>query len=399
MSLIFAGVSCSSSDDDDDDGKTTEQGSGPDAGGNNGDGNTGSGNTGGGGGSGSGSTEEKSPYVGTWTGNVTIEGQACSLSATLNDDETLVAYLSMEGFTDGTWSETDSGVSLTIGKETVPGKLNNGNLVVNYGQDIPLTKVDTTAYVGTWKGTLGGATLSFTLNADGTMSGYSPIMDPTNIDGFWTVTKAGVMIGAGKENVSGTLQGDKLVINFNGQIELTKDSSGSGGGNSGSGSTVTKTDYVGTWTVTMDEQVLSITLNADETCVAYNSDEGFAEANWNVTNSGVTITIPGEGSLSGKLENGKLVVHYMGQDVSITKVDTADYVGTWEGSSISITLNADGTMSGYSPVMNPNNIDGFWTVTNNGVMIGAEGEIIQGSLQGDKLEVTIDDMPITLTRE
>ena len=407
MSLIFAGVSCSSSDDDDDDGKTTEQESGPDTGGNNGDGNNGGGNTGSGGGSGSGSTgsgsgsgstEEKSPYVGTWTGNVTIEGQACSLSATLNDDETLVAYLSMEGFTDGTWSETDSGVSLTIGKETVPGKLNNGNLVVNYGQDIPLTKVDTAAYIGTWKGTLGGATLSITLNADGTMSGYSPIMDPTNIDGFWTVTNDGVIIGAGEENVSGTLQGDKLVINFNGMsITLTKDSSGSGSG-SGSSSTEEQTSYEGTWTVTMEDQVLSITLNTDETCVAYNSDEGFAEAIWNVTNSGVTITIPGEGSLSGRLDNGNLVVNY-GQDVPLTKVDTAAYVGTWEGSSISITLNADGTMSGYSPVMNPNNIDGFWTVTNDGVMIGAEGEIIQGSLQGDKLEVTIDDMPITLTRE
>lgn len=91
------------------------------------------------------------------------------------------------------------------------------------GQDISLTKVDTTAYVGTWTGSMGGATLSFTLNADGTMSGYSPIMEPTNIDGFWTVTKAGVIIGAGEENVSGSLQGDKLVINFNGQIELTKE--------------------------------------------------------------------------------------------------------------------------------------------------------------------------------
>ncbi|MBP3607143.1 MAG: hypothetical protein J6J11_02325 [Treponema sp.] len=244
MSLIFAGVSCSSSDDDDDDGKTTEQESGPDAGGNNGDGNNGSGGGSGSGstgsGSGSGSTEEKSPYVGTWTGNVTIEGQACSLSATLNDDETLVAYLSMEGFTDGTWSETDSGVSLTIGKETVSGKLDNGNLVVNYGQDIPLTKVDTTDYVGTWKGTLGGATLSIKLNADGTMSGYSPIMDPTNIDGFWIGTNDGVMIGAdvGDEDpeegiIPGSLQGDKLVINFKGQIELTKDSSSSGGSSSG----------------------------------------------------------------------------------------------------------------------------------------------------------------------
>ena len=197
-------------------------------------GNTGSGSTGGNGssstgGTGSGSTEGNISYVGTWTGNATIEGQGCSLSVTLNDDKTLVAYFSMEGFTDGTWSETDSGVSLTIGKETVSGKLENGNLIVNYGQGIPLTKVDTAAYIGTWKGTLGGATLSFTLNADGKMSGYSPIMEPTNIDGFWTVTNDGVMIGADVGDVDpeegiipGSLQGDKLVINFNGQIELTK---------------------------------------------------------------------------------------------------------------------------------------------------------------------------------
>ena len=623
-------------------------------------GNTGSGSTGGNGssstgGSGSGSTEEKSPYVGTWTGNVTIEGQACSLSATLNDDETLVAYLSMEGFTDGTWSETDSGVSLTIGKETVPGKLNNGNLVVNYGQDIPLTKVDTTAYVGTWKGTLGGATLSIKLNADGTMSGYSPVMNPTSIDGFWTGTNDGVMIGAdvGDEDpeegiIPGSLQGDKLVINFKGQIELTKDSSSSddeGGssdseeigvnepgkvinlreksspkaqytlpvnlpnlkigdivelkmkgtsdrvirnlyikfvdddshflwladeyftevddefdimwsyevttlpissgkkrtcfnfmdiayptpatltceefiidvvdkttfegrwvtketdgednywividdnkvtvgtddyddwpesfgthdceingstftisemnitgtmdngkftisdpGNSGRNitfikvsnrtelpsettirsnymnqsyydmpsSTVDPADYVGTWTVTMEDQVLCITLNADGTCVAYNSDEGFAEAIWNVTSSGVTITIPGEGSLSGRLDNGNLVVNY-GQDVPLTKVDTAAYVGTWKGTlggaTLSITLNADGTMSGYSPIMEPTNIDGFWTVTNDGVIIGAdvgdedpEEGIIPGSLQGDKLVINFNGQ-IELTKE
>ena len=184
------------------------------------------------------------------------------------------------------------------------------------------------------------------------------------------------------------------------------DSTGGNGssstGGTGSGSTEEQTSYVGTWTVTMEEQTLSITLNDGGTCVAYNSDEGFAEADWNVTNSGVTITIQGVGSLSGTLKDGKLVVDY-GQDVPLTKVDTTVYVGTWtvsmEGATFSITLNADGTMSGYSPTFDPNNIDGFWTVTNDGVMIGAEGEIISGSLQGDKLEVIIDDMPIPLTRE
>ena len=186
--------------------------------------------------------------------------------------------------------------------------------------------------------------------------------------------------------------------------------SGSTGGNgssstggTGSGSTEEQTSYVGTWTVTMADQVLSITLNAGGTCVAYNSDEGFAEANWNVTNSGVTITIPGVGSLDGKLNNGKLVVAYMGQDVPLTKVDTTAYIGTWTvsmgGATLSITLNADGTMSGYSPIMEPTNIDGFWTVTKAGVIIGAGEENVSGTLQGDKLEVIIDDMPIPLTRE
>ena len=176
--------------------------------------------------------------------------------------------------------------------------------------------------------------------------------------------------------------------------------SGSTGG-TGSGSTEEQTSYVGTWTVTMAGQVLCITLNADGSCVAYNSDEGFAEANWNVTNSGVTITIPGEGSLDGKLDNGNLVVNY-GQDIPLTKVDTTAYVGTWtvsmEGATFSITLNADGTMSGYSPTFDPNNIAGFWTVTNDGVMIGAEGEIIPGSLQGDKLVINFNGQ-IELTKE
>ncbi|MBQ8777450.1 MAG: hypothetical protein IJZ71_08215 [Treponema sp.] len=190
--------------------------------------------------------------------------------------------------------------------------------------------------------------------------------------------------------------------------------SGSTGGNgssstggTGSGSTEGNISYVGTWTVTMAGQVLCITLNADGTCVAYNSDEGFAEANWNVTNSGVTITIPGEGSLSGRLDNGNLVVNY-GQDVPLTKVDTAAYVGTWTGSmggaTLSITLNADGTMSGYSPIMEPTNIDGFWTVTNDGVMIGAdvgdedpEEGIIPGALQGDKLVINFNGQ-IELTK-
>ena len=172
-------------------------------------------------------------------------------------------------------------------------------------------------------------------------------------------------------------------------------------------STVDPADYVGTWTVTMAGQVLCITLNADGTCVAYNSDEGFAEAIWNVTNSGVTISIPGVGSLDGKLDNGNLVVDY-GQDVPLTKVDTAAYVGTWTGTmgpvSLSITLNADGTVSAYNSM--EGDTTGFWTVTNSDFImeldVGDENQeegIISGNLQGDKLEVNYMDQNISLTKE
>ena len=223
-------------------------------------------------------------------------------------------------------------------------------------------------------------------------------------------------VGTGTESESGTGTGSTGSEGGNTGSGTTGGSTGSEGGNTGSGSTGGtgsgstggNISYVGTWTVTMGSDQMSVTLNTDGTCVAYNSDEGFAEANWNVTNSGVTITIPGVGSLDGNLENGKLVVNYMGQDVSMTKVDTAAYVGTWTGSmggaTLSITLNANGTMSGDSPVMNPNNIDGFWTVTNNGVMIGAdvgdvdpEEGIIPGSLQGDKLVINFNGQ-IELTK-
>lgn len=274
------------------------------------------------------------------------------------------------------------------------------------------------AYVGMWTGTMGPVTVSITLNADGSLLAYNSAEG--YVDGSWSATESGVSISFGDVETTGKLENGKLVIIFDGEnIYLEKSGSNNGssstGGNgssstggTGLGSTEGNISYVGTWTVTMAGQVLSITLNADGTCVAYNSDEGFAEANWNVTNSGgVRITIPGVGSLDGKLENGKLVVDY-GQDVPLTKVDTAAYVGTWTGSmggaTLSITLNADGTMSGYSPIMNPSNIDGFWTVTNDGVMIGAdvgdedpEEGIIPGSLQGDKLVINFNGQ-IELTK-
>ena len=276
------------------------------------------------------------------------------------------------------------------------------------------------AYVGMWTGTMGPVTVSITLNADGSLLAYNSAEG--YVDGSWSATESGVSISFGDVETTGKLENGKLVINFDGEniyLEKSGSNSGSGstggngssstGGNSGSGSTVTKTDYVGTWTVPMGSDQMSVTLNTDGSCVAYNSDEGFAEANWNVTNSGdVIITIPGVGYLDGKLENGKLVVNYMGQDVPLTKVDTAAYIGTWTGSmggaTLSITLNADGTMSGYSPIMEPTNIDGFWTVTNDGVMIGAdvgdedpEEGIIPGSLQGDKLVINFNGQ-IELTK-
>ncbi len=220
-------------------------------------------------------------------------------------------------------------------------------------------------------------------------------------------------VGTGTESESGTGTGSTGSEGGNTGSGSTGGSTGSEGGNTGSGSTggtgSGSTDgnisYVGTWTVTMAGQVLCITLNADGTCVAYNSDEGFAEAIWNVTNSGVTITIPGVGSLDGKLENGKLVVDY-GQDVPLTKVDTAAYVGTWTGSmggaTLSITLNADGTLVADNSMAGETT--GFWTVTNDGVMIGAdvgdedpEEGIIPGSLQGDKLVINFNGQ-IELTK-
>lgn len=179
-----------------------------------------------------------------------------------------------------------------------------------------------------------------------------------------------------------------------------------GSGGTGSGSTGGNISYVGTWTVTMGSDQMSVTLNTDGTCVAYNSDEGFAEANWNVTNSGVTITIPGEGSLSGKLDNGNLVVNY-GQDVPLTKVDTAAYIGTWTGlmggANLSITLNADGTLVADNSMAG--NTSGFWTVTNSGFImwldIGDEcpEEGLPGNLQGDELEVNYMGNEISLTKE
>lgn len=190
--------------------------------------------------------------------------------------------------------------------------------------------------------------------------------------------------------------------------------SGSTGGNgssstggTGSGSTEGNISYVGTWTGTMGPVTVSITLNDEGTLVAYNSDEGFAESNWNVTNSGVTITIPGIGSFDGKLNNGELEVAYMGQDIPLTKVNTTAYVGNWTGSmgdaTLSITLNDDGTLVADNSLAGETT--GFWTVTNSGFImwlnVGDEcpEEGFPGNLQGDELEVNYMDQNISLTKE
>ena len=153
------------------------------------------------------------------------------------------------------------------------------------------------------------------------------------------------------------------------------------------------------------DTVFGITLNDDGTLVAYNSDEGFAESNWSVTNSGVTITIPGIGSFDGKLNNGKLEVAYMEQAIPLTKVDTTAYLGTWkdENQVFSITLKADGIVSAKNSM--EGDTTGFWTVTNSGFImwldVGDEcpEEGFPGKLQGDELEVDYMDNKISLTKK
>lgn len=180
---------------------------------------------------------------------------------------------------------------------------------------------------------------------------------------------------------------------------------GCSNGNGGSeGSVVTKDDYLGTWTAKMG---MSITLNADGSCVAYNSGEGFAgeDSNWTFTNPGMTVNVSGVGSFSGKLENGKLVVNYMGQNISLTKVDTSAYVGTWTGTmegnvSLSVTLNANGTVSANNSEQGDTN--GLWTITNSGFImwlpdVAEEG--VSGNLQNGNLVVDYDGQNISLTKE
>lgn len=166
---------------------------------------------------------------------------------------------------------------------------------------------------------------------------------------------------------------------------------------------VFKYDYVGTWTGTIGSDQISITLNTDGSCVAYYSREGFTqEANWNVSNSSVTVNI-GEVTVLGRLDNGKLVVDYMGENISFTKVNTTAYVGTWTGSmgnqKLSIDLYGNGII--FANNSEEGYTNGLWTVTNSGFIMWLDVGygIIPGSLQGDKLIVNYLNYEISLTKE
>lgn len=162
-----------------------------------------------------------------------------------------------------------------------------------------------------------------------------------------------------------------------------------GNGNGGSESVVTKDDYLGTWTGTWGSNPVSITLNTDGSCVAYCGGFAGEGSNWTFTNPGVTVTIPGEGggSFSGRLDNGKLV----GQEISLTKVDTSAYVGTWTSDPISITLNANGTAA-------EGETTGLWTVIDSNVKIKMGDKSGSVRLTNGKLEGTYGEQNISLTK-
>lgn len=193
-------------------------------------------------------------------------------------------------------------------------------------------------------------------------------------------------------------------------VDLTKSGgTGNGAGDSGNGNggsggrVVTKDDYLGTWTGSMSDVLMSITLNADGSCVAYCEVFAGKDSTWTFTNPGVTVTIPEVGSFSGRLDNGKLV----GQDISLTKVNTSAYVGTWTGTMgsdpISITLNANGTVSAY--MEGAGDTTGLWTVTNSGFIMWLDmdgnfpEEGVSGNLQNGNLVVNYMGQNISLTKE
>ena len=180
-------------------------------------------------------------------------------------------------------------------------------------------------------------------------------------------------------------------------------------GNGGSkGSVVTKDDYLSTWTGTLGPVSFSITLNTDGTLVEYQDDEGFTAGNWKVTNSDMTANISGVGTFNGRLENDKIDATYMNYKLVFTKVDTSTYVGTWTGTmegnvSLSVTLNADGTVSAYNS--GEGETTGLWTVTNSGFIMWLDmdgnfpEEGVSGNLQDGNLVVNYAGQNISLTKE
>ncbi len=178
---------------------------------------------------------------------------------------------------------------------------------------------------------------------------------------------------------------------------------GCSNGNGGSESVVTKDDYLGTWTGTWGSDPVSITLNTDGSCVAYCGGFAGKDSTWTFTNPGVTVTIPEVGSFSGRLDNGKLV----GQDISLTKVNTSAYVGTWTGTmgsdQVSITLDANGTV--YAEDSTQGETTGLWTVTNSGFIMWLDmdgnfpEEGVSGNLQNGNLVVNYMGQNISLTKE
>lgn len=183
---------------------------------------------------------------------------------------------------------------------------------------------------------------------------------------------------------------------------------GGSGENGGSGSVVTKNDFVGTWTGTLGPVSFSITLNTDGTLVEYQDDEGFTAGNWKVTNSDMTANISGVGTFNGRLENDKIDATYMNYKLVFTKVDTSTYVGTWTGTmegnvSLSVTLNADGTVSAYNS--GEGETTGLWTVTNSGFIMWLDmdgnfpEEGVSGNLQNGNLVVNFYGEDISLTKK
>lgn len=185
-------------------------------------GNSGTGN----GYGGSESVVTKDDFVGTWTGTL----GPVSFSITLNTDGTLVEYQDDEGFTAGNWKVTNSDMTANIsGVGPFNGRLENDKIDANYmNYKLVFTKVNTTAYVGTWTGTMeGDVSLSVTLKADGTISVNNSSEGYTT--GLWTVINSNVIMWLDIENecpefgLDGNLQNCKLVVNFmDDEISLTK---------------------------------------------------------------------------------------------------------------------------------------------------------------------------------